>query len=134
MQTQSPDAIERFVRDELGCQCAPAVFHRIDVEDCPEQFGRWPQSRLISVGGRLLILVLRSDDSLAMHRRLGGLLEAGRRLRETRGFNRFRLVIATPRAGVIASSLRERFDRLEGKDTRMHLHVIAPGQLPAALA
>ena len=133
METTTRHAIERFVRCKLGCQCPAAVFRHIGVENCPQEFGNWPQGRLISVGKRLLILVLRSDDSAAMHRLLGGLLEEGRRLREARGFNRFRLVIATSCPAVMEPPLRERFDRMEGKDERMHLHVIAALQLPALL-
>jgi hypothetical protein len=127
------NAIERFVRDELGCQCPAAVFHRIHVEACPEEFGSWTHGRLISVGERLLILVLRSDDPEALHRRLGVLLEEGRRLREARGLNRFRLVIVTSCGAAIEMSLKERFECLEGKDERLHLHVIAPQQVPAML-
>jgi len=128
------NAIERFVREELGCQCPAAVFSRIGVEDAPEAFGVWPQGRLISVGERLLILVLRSDDPDTLHRMLGNLLFEGRRLREARGFNRFRLVIATTRVDVTGPSLREDFERLDGMDERLHLHVISPEQVPAVLA
>ena len=134
METITRNAIGRFVRHELGCQCPAAVFRHIGVEECPEEFGRWTRSRLIVVGKRLLILVLQTDDSAVLHQTLGGVLEAGRRLREARGFNRFRLVIATSLAGAMEPALRARFDRLEGKDARMHLHVIAPERLPEILA
>ena len=134
METIALNAIERFVRQELGCQCPAAVFRRIEVEDAPEEFGIWPQGRLISVGERLLILVVRSDDPDTLHRMLGNLLQEGRRLREARGFNRFRLVIATTCADVLAPPLREDFERLDGMDERLHLHVIAPEQVPAILA
>jgi hypothetical protein len=131
MDTILRDPIERFIRNELGCQCPAAVFRRIGVEDCPKEFGNWPWGRLISVGDRLLILVLHSDDSDVMHRVLGGLLQEGRRLRESRGFNRFRLVIATNCAGLMEPSLMKDFERLEGMDERLHLHVIAAEQVPA---
>lgn len=62
METTTRHAIERFVRCKLGCQCPAAVFRHIGVENCPQEFGNWTQGRLISVGKRLLILVLRSDD------------------------------------------------------------------------
>ena len=127
------NAIEHFIRHELGCQCPDEVFRRIGVTDSPEEFGNWPQGRLISVGERLLILVVRSDDADALRRMLGGLLQEGRRLRDARGFNRFRLVIATSRAAAMAPALRERFERLEGMDERLHLHVITPEQVPAIL-
>jgi hypothetical protein len=130
MDTIMHNAIERFIRDELGCQCPDAVFRRLGVEACPEAFGYWPQGRLISVGGRLLILVLHSDDTGLLHRILGGLLDTGRRLRDARGFNRFRLVIATSSAGTLGPFLMQCFDRLDDRDGRMHLHVIAQEQVP----
>jgi hypothetical protein len=132
MDASIRDAIERFIRNGLGCQCPDEVFRFIVVEDCPKEFGDWPQGRLISVGDRLLILVLYSDDSGAMHRMLGGLLQEGRRLREARGFNRFRLVIATNCAGLLEPLLRKEFAHLDGMDERLHLHVIAAEQVPAA--
>lgn len=134
MNTITHNAIEHFVRLELGCQCPAAVFRRIGVEYAPEEFGFRPQGRLISVGEQLLILVVRSDDPDTLHRMLGGLLQEGRRLRDARGFNRFRLVIATTRADVMGPSLRENFERLDGMDERLHLHVISPEQVPAILA
>ena len=133
MKTITDNAIERFVRQELGCQCPAAVFSRIGVEDVPEEFGVWPQGRLISVGERLLILVVRSDDPDILHRMLGNLLLEGRRLREARGFNRFRLVITTTCVDVMDPSLRKEFESLDGMDERLHLHVISPEQLPAIL-
>jgi hypothetical protein len=134
MKTITDNTIERFIRQELGCQCPAAVFRRIGVEDVPKEFGVWPQGRLISVGERLLIMVVRSDDPDTLHHMLGNLLLEGRRLREARGFNRFRLVIATTCVDVMGPSLREDFERLDGMDERLHLHVIAPEQLPAILA
>jgi len=131
MDTTLRDPIEHFIRNELGCQCPDAVFRHIGVEDCPKEFGNWPWGRLISVGDRLLILVLHCDDPDVMHRVLGGLLQEGRRLRESRGFNRFRLVIATNCAGLMEPSLRKDFARIEGMDERLHLHVIAAEQVPA---
>jgi len=133
VKTLTHIAIERFVRQDLGCQCPAAVFSRIGVVEAPPAFGAWPRCRLISVGGRLLILVVRSDDPDTLHRMLGSLLLEGRRLREARGFNRFRLVIATASAGV-SHSLRKDFERLDGLDERLHLHVVSPDQLPEILA
>jgi len=134
MEETTHNVIERFIRQELGCQCPAAVFSRIAVEDAPEEFGVWPQGRLISVGERLLILVVRSDDPDTLHRLLGNLLHEGRRLREARGFNRFRLVVATTSVDVMGPFLKEDFERLDGMDERLHLHVISPEQVPAILA
>jgi hypothetical protein len=130
MRSQSNDSLERFIRGELGCQCPAAVFRDIAMEPCPRLFGEWPGGWLVSVGNRLLVLVLPCDDRVAMQRRLGSLCEAGRRLRDARGFNRFRLVVATSRPEDMALSLVPLFDDLEAGDERLHLHVVAAGRLP----
>jgi len=127
---RSDDSLERFIRDELGCQCPAAVFRDIGVEACPASFGHWSRGCLISVGGRLLILVLYCDDAGLMCRVLGELLAEGRRLRERRGYNRFRLVIASSLPDAMAPVLEGCFNRMEGMDGRMHLHVIAAGHVP----
>jgi hypothetical protein len=134
MKTIARSAIERFIRQELGCQCPAAVFRRIGVEDTPIEFGISPQGRLISVGERLLILVVRSDEPNVVHRMLGNLLLEGRRVRDVRGFSRFRLVIATTCVDVMESTLREDFTRFAERDERLHLHIISPEKLPSILA
>jgi hypothetical protein len=127
---ESNASLERFIRGELGCQCPAEVFQEIVTERCPAAFGEWPCGALVSVGKRLLILVLRCDDCVAMRRRLRSLFEAGRRMRDARGFNRFRLVVVTSRPEAIASSLIPCFENLEGKDDRTHLHVVASDRVP----
>lgn len=129
-RADSNDSLERFIREELGCQCPDAVFRDIGVESCPTSFGHWPGARLISAGGRLLVLVLDGDDSVAIRRGLPALVASGRRMRDARGFNRFRLVVATSLPEALASSLMSCFENLEGKDDRLHLHVVASGRVP----
>jgi hypothetical protein len=127
---ESNDSLERFIRGELGCQCPAEVFQEIVTERCPAEFGEWPCGALVSVGKRLLILVLRCDDCVAMQRRLRALFEAGRRMRELRGFNRFRLVVTTSCPEAMALSLMPCFENLEEKDDRLHLHVVASNRVP----
>jgi hypothetical protein len=128
--TQSNDSLECFIRGELGCRCPAAVFRDIALERCPPLFGDWPDGWLVSVGNRLLILVLRCDDCVAMQRSLGLLREAGRRLRDAHGYNRFRLVVATSRPDDMALSLAPYFENPQGGDERLHLHVVAAARVP----
>jgi hypothetical protein len=129
-QKQSNDSLERFIRKELGCRCPPAVFRDIGIEFCPPSFGNWPNGRLVSVGGRLLILILDADDCVVIERGLRAIFEAGQRTRDARGFNRFRLVVGASRPEAMAATLMPCFENLEGKDNRLHLHVVASSQVP----
>ena len=131
VREESGSSIERFIRNELGCQCPDAVLRHIELEACPDAFGYWPQGRLIRVGGRLLILVLNSDDSAGLCRTLPDLFDAGRRARDARAYNRFRLVIATSCPDALGPALMQRFESLTGSDERMHLHVLAREHVPA---
>jgi hypothetical protein len=133
-RAESNTSLERFIRGELGCQCPAEVFQEIVTERCPAVFGNWSGGALVRVGKRLLILVLQCDDCTAMQRSLPSLVEAGRHMRDARGFNRFRLVVGTSRPDAMASYLMPGFEHLEEKDDRLHLHVVAAGRLPALKA
>lgn len=129
-RAESNESLERFIRGELGCQCPAEVFQEIVTERCPAVFGEWPNGTLVCVGKRLMILVLQSEDFIAMQRSLPPLVEAARRMRDERGFNRFRLVVGTSRPDAMTSSLVPGFERVKEKDDRIHLHVVAAGRVP----
>jgi len=130
MGTESNDPLERFIRGELGCRCPAEVFQEIMTKRCPAEFGDWPDGVLVSVGKRLLILVLQCDDCAVLQRSLPSLVGAGRRMRDARGFNRFRLVVGTSRPDAMASSLMPGFERLAEQYDRLHLHVVAAARVP----
>jgi hypothetical protein len=125
--------VEGFVRDALGCTCPPAVFGDIRLETDPASFPEIPGSRLLAIGGRLLVLLVdgRVVDMAAPQ--ISTLLRRGRKLRDAGGFKRFRLVIVTPQAGSPGMPVAIDLDSVVREDDRLHLHTIAPAQLPALL-
>lgn len=130
LQPASRAAIESFIRHILGCQCPDEVFRAITVSTNSEPFHEWPSSYLLAIGGKLLVLIIESDDRVALAGGLAGLFRRGRELRDAQGFNRFRLVVAASDIGLMKEDLLRHFETLEGSDSRLHLHVIAPDQLP----
>jgi len=122
-------SVEDFVRDALGCTCPPAVFGDVRLESAPAAFAKIPGTRLLAIGGRLLVLLV--DDApaaLALHA-INNLLRQGRDLRDTGGFNRFRLVIVAPPG----RDPRALPDGVILVDDRIHLHRLTAAQLPALL-
>ena len=120
-------SIKRFVREHLGCDCPDKVFENITVTEQSDIFTT--TSTVYEIGGRLFVAVFVSVDWRNMARRLGNLVEAGKRFRDQHGYNRFRLVIATENDDA-AANLQQVFDDLPGIDDKTHLHVIRPNTLP----
>lgn len=127
------DSLAGFVRVGLGCSCPPEVLERIETEPAPSSFndvgGRW----LIKVGGRLLVLLCRPPVIDRLQSRLSEVLTEGAELRDREGFNRLRLVVATPEVERTKTVLEAAFSALVLPDERLHLHVVSPVELPGAL-
>ena len=128
----SDGTIEQFVRGVLGCGCPAAVFQSVTLEDNPPAFADLLPARLLRIGGRLLVLLLVVREREAAALPLELLFARGRRLRDTDGYNRFRLVVAAP--APVHQPLVQRFAGMDRPDERLHLHVVSAGQLPPALA
>lgn len=132
-----PDAdrasIERFVRDTLGCGCPDEVFEHLAVTRLPPVGGR-PHIVQLQVGSRLLIHVVAPPGDAATCGWIEQLAANGRAARDRHGYNRFRLVIASPVPPASAREFADRFARASVGDDKAHLHVVDRRELPAGLA
>lgn len=130
--TQADASIERFVRGTLGCACPDEVFQQIETSALPGDLpGDLPGVRLV-IGNRLLVYVALAPASLVAATR--ALVAAGRRERDARGWNRFRLVLATEAPEAERTAAADAFASAAAGDERAHLHVLAPAALPAVLS
>lgn len=125
-------SIEHFVRRTLGCGCPDEVFQHLVVSRLPAVAGRPPIVQL-QVGSRLLIHVVAPPDGAAANGWIEQLAANGRAARDRHGYNRFRLVIASPAPLASARELQERFARAIVGDEKAHLHFVGSEQLPAGL-
>jgi hypothetical protein len=132
MNGTNDGTIERFVRGTLGCRCPDEVFQSISIDRLPALAARPPVLQLL-VGSRLVIHVVTLPAGAAVNGWLEQLAAQGRATRERHGYNRFRLVVATPEAAPLRADLEARFARATGNDDRAHLHLIDPDRLPPAL-
>jgi len=129
MNPSDRSAIERFVRGTLGCRCPDEVFRHVEVGPLPLPAGGGTGRRLV-VGERLLIHIVEAPERPDEPDWLERLAAAGRDERDGRGYNRFRMVVATPTAAGDPSALEGRFTCALGGDDRAHLHVLAADLLP----
>jgi hypothetical protein len=115
--------IKAFVQKILGCRCPEDVFRSIDIRRHVRLNERVLLSRSITIGNRLLIYVIEPEAPAWVRECLGFIVSAGKKERDSRGLNRFRLVVATDDASEKQSLLRG-FEELQDKDEKTHLHVI----------
>jgi hypothetical protein len=89
------DGIRLFVRNTLGCGCSEEVFRTLECvpgvclrDDIKLDAG-------LTIGNRLLIYVFTPAIHGEIEQQLAFLASTGKRERDARGLNRFRLVIVT---------------------------------------
>jgi len=120
-------AIRRLVRTTLGCSCPESVFEQIERSHRQQPVREHPYTLRLVIGKRLLIYVLELAQFKAAHLRLNDLLMAGRRDRDTAGYNRFRAVLSDHAADAgIEASLQAEWQRMAAGDERVHLHLVHP--------
>jgi len=124
--------MEQFVRGTLGCGCPDEVFRSIVVSRLPAVAGRPPILQVL-VGSRLLIHVVSPPTLEPPNGWIEQLAAHGRATRDRHGYNRFRLVIASPAPLASARAFADRFERAVVGDDKAHLHFVGTDQLPAGL-
>jgi hypothetical protein len=121
---ESQHLIKNFVQNVLGCTCPDKVFEQIEDNHVLPSIS--PHSRSISIGGRLLIYVWKVEDRLEeLQENLLAMLEAGKKERDANDLSRFRAVLAVENPQIISPKANFYFSRFQGKDDRMHIHVIS---------
>jgi len=122
--------IRQLVREGLGCQCPEEVFDDV-VVGRPAVFAEGPRPAAeLLVGRRLLVSLVALDRLQDPRAEAGRLLDRGRKLRDARGLNRFRLVLVGECAPADLEALSAQAAAI---DDRLHVHAIRPGELAALL-
>lgn len=116
---------KRFIQQTLGCRCPDGVFDKIHY--AADQSTLW--KRKVTVGDRLLIYIVNADMDRDLREQLDKLLQAGITERDTRGFNRFRLVLSSARPASVRTEAVALFDASTFRDDKTHLHIVRDDQL-----
>ena len=120
----SDENVKGFVRNVLGCDCAEEVFSHIENEHDKSAAGIRLKNK-INVGNRLLVYVVEPGD---LAKEMPALIRAGKDERDARGFNRFRLVLASDDGGMKKRAFTM-FKGLPGIDEKVHLHVLGKAEV-----
>ena len=119
----TPEGIKHFVQNTLGCGCPEEVFSSIDVQERVPLGANFTLPFAMIVGNRLLVYLAYAESPSMMTEFLEFLVRAGTQERDKKKLNRFRLVVVTDDRRT-ASEAKDLFDRISGKDEKVHLHVI----------
>jgi|SRR5581483_7165891 len=128
---QVPDipVVTRFVRQVIGCDCPDEVFRQIEVQRGSSAVRACSADCELRIGGRLL-LVITSEPVAGLAPHLAEVVAEGKRARDERKFNRFRLVVQTGQPAEESEKLFLAFESVSDKDERTHLHVLGNTEVP----
>ena len=122
--------IKAFVVQTLGCECPDQVFEYIDCQHNVTLDNGIRLSARINIGNRLLIYLLKVDDTSFIQSNLSALIRIGKDDRDSMGFNRFRLVIFGDNIDSIEHAAHTIFENLVDKDEKVHLHILSKSEFP----
>jgi hypothetical protein len=124
VQITDRENIQRFVRQVLGCECPEEVFKHIEGTcSIPLDNGIILRGRL-NIGNRLLIYIVMAQSSAFVKEALPELVRTGMAERDRKGFNRFRLVLASDDRKRIEDIAERTFNSLLLRDEKVHFHVV----------
>jgi hypothetical protein len=128
----SPEQIKHFVQNTLGCSCPEDVFQSVDVRNTARLSSFITLDNTIIIGNRLLIYIAEAGTAGCTEEHLPILVEAGKKERDKKGLNRFRLVLVTDEPEGVQLAAEKQFEELRGSDDKVHLHVINRKTMPFA--
>jgi hypothetical protein len=125
----SPEQIKHFVRNTLGCVCPEEVFRSIDIRRSVRLNSFIVLDGAIVIGNRLLIYIAEAGSAGCIEEHVPVLVTRGRKERDEKGLNRFRLVLVSDRPDEVRRTAERQFEELRGNDEKVHLHVIKKNDL-----
>ncbi len=121
--------IKDFAVNILGCGCEESVFSRIDITDNYEITDDITIRKRILIGERLLIYIAEAEKL-----RVGDLpriVSHGLEERDSKGYNRLRVVAVSETPHSIKEKLEEEFMRIPAIDEKAHIHILSNKDVPA---
>jgi hypothetical protein len=125
-----PERIKHFIQHALGCSCPEEVFQSIDVRSNLRLSSFITLDSAIIIGNRLLVSIAEGGSAGCIEEHLPALVAAGRKERDEKGLNRFRLVLVFDDPEKVRPGVERQFEELRGSDEKVHLHVISRKDFP----
>jgi hypothetical protein len=120
-----PERIKHFIQNTLGCSCPEEVFRSIDVRRNVRLNSFIVLDSALIIGNRLLVYLAEAGSAGCIEEHLPVLVAAGKKERDERGLNRFRLVLVADEPETVLWAAGKLFEELRGADGKVHLHVIS---------
>ncbi|MHC4432527.1 MAG: hypothetical protein ACYTBS_11870 [Planctomycetota bacterium] len=127
-------SIKRFAKETLGCACPDEVFEQIECDEGCTLDATLPICNRLLIGNRLLIYLWEAADAEDLSKHLARILACGKKERDDRGYNRFRLVVSTLRPEELQDTAQKVFKPLAANDEKLHLHVVSKEEMPQLIA
>ncbi|MGB5225120.1 MAG: hypothetical protein WBM38_02690 [Arenicellales bacterium] len=120
----NPNQIKRFVKNTLGCTCPDAVFDQQEF-DSGIAISGIDNCKKLCIGERLLIYLIDTESVRDLSSSIPSLVSEGRKERDSRHLNRFRLVLGAKDVDLISKQAKKIFEGFNDLDDKVHLHVVS---------
>ena len=120
----NPKQAKSFVQNTLGCTCPDSVFKNQEF-DSSITINNIKSCKKLCVGERLLIYLIDIESITDLPSSISSLVNEGRRERDSRGLNRFRLVLGANDVDAVSKEAKSALESIDDLDDRLHLHVIS---------
>ena len=123
--------LQSFVRSTLGCGCPEEVLRSIHLTRIEASIESDTLFTRLDVGGQLLVYVLEVvGDPQRAAAALPAFIASGMVERDSQGFNRLRVVLATDDPEGLQPTAERIFNDSAPRDDRIHLHLVETSELP----
>lgn len=130
---QKHQVIKRFAVEMLGCGCPDEVFHTIETGKADILSVTGQDISRILIGNQLLIYLVPVDGQTDLSEMLPRCIQAGTKERDSKGYNRFRLVLTAEDREFDGAGAAFLFSSLSQGDDRLFLHCIERDDLSELL-
>ena len=126
--------VKAFVKETLGCACPDEVFEQIECDEDYTLDAKLPTCNRVLIGNKLLIYLWEVADAEDLRKYLALILTCGKKERDDRDYNRFRLVVSTRLPEKLRGTAQKIFKPLAANDEKLHLHVVSREEIPQLTA
>ena len=120
----NPKQVKSFVQNTLGCTCPDSVFEHQEF-DSGISISNIENCKKLCAGKRLLIYLIDTESVSDLSSSIPSLVSEGRKERDSRHLNRFRLVLGAKDVDLISKQAKTIFEGFNDLDDKVHLHVVS---------
>ena len=124
----NPNQMKRFVKNTLGCTCPDSVFEHQEF-DSGISISNIKNCKKLCAGERLLIYLIDIESIPNLPLSITSTIAEGRKERDSRGLNRFRLVLGANDIDAVRKEANKIFQSINDLDDKVHLHVVSQQEI-----